>query len=215
MPYFNWASCLDPTVMLEGIRKSVSDRKLRLYFCARARQVARLLTDRRSLQAIDAAEQYADGLITPKQLSIFHAAACDAAQALTGLPVMNDRQIDEASAAWTAALCAGENITDDWTIGRKTVLIPPTVLCELLRDICLLNFSNTDAARWLRHVPRETGARKMALQIYETREFGEMPALGGILERTGCKSSEVLLHCRTPQIHAKGCWLLDSLLGFR
>lgn len=213
MPLFDWNTCSDPTMMLKRVRDHASDRKIRFYLCARARQVASLLKDHRSLQVIDVAEQYADGRVTRNQLSNAHTAACEAAQALTGLPEMNDRQIDEASAAWTAALCAGEEIRDDWTISRDTVLIQPLVLCNLLRDICFLSFSHADDRTWLQTLSQEIRVREMALQIYETQDFGQMPVLGVLLEKHGCESTEALLHCRRSEIHAKGCWLIDSLLG--
>lgn len=40
-----------------------------------------------------------------------------------------------------------------------------------------------------------------------------MPLLADALEEAGCDDLEVLIHCREPKPHYRGCWLLDALLG--
>jgi hypothetical protein len=58
-----WLACTDPAPMLEFLRKSecVSERKLRLYMVACCRRIWHLLY-LCSQQAVEVAEQYADGL---------------------------------------------------------------------------------------------------------------------------------------------------------
>jgi hypothetical protein len=41
-----------------------------------------------------------------------------------------------------------------------------------------------------------------------------MPLLAGALEEVGCSDAHVLEHCRSRSQHARGCWVLDKLLGF-
>jgi len=68
------------------------DREIRLYAVWCARQVQHLMTDKRSIDALDVAERYANGLATDKEL----AAASDAADA-----------------AWAAASAAAWAATSD------------------------------------------------------------------------------------------------------
>jgi hypothetical protein len=49
--------------------------------------------------------------------------------------------------------------------------------------------------------------------IYDDRRFGGLPVLGDALEEAGCLFPEVLNHCRQGRVHARGCWVLDALLG--
>lgn len=52
----------------------------------------------------------------------------------------------------------------------------------------------------------------MAQAIYEERSFAQMTVLADALEEAGCNRREILGHCRTSGPHARGCWVLDSML---
>lgn len=54
---------------------------------------------------------------------------------------------------------------------------------------------------------------KMARMIYDERRFTDMPLLADALEEAGCVDTTVLNHCREPGEHARGCWVVDLLLG--
>jgi hypothetical protein len=75
------------------------DKEMRLYAVWCVRQVQHLLTDRRSLDALDVAERFANGLATDKELAAARAAARAAA---TG---------SAAGAAWAAWDAAGSAAT--------------------------------------------------------------------------------------------------------
>jgi hypothetical protein len=81
------------------------DRAIRLYAVWCARQVQHLMTDSRSLRALDVAERHADGLTTNAELAAARAAAWaaagDAARAAAG------------AAAWAAAWAAAGNAAGD------------------------------------------------------------------------------------------------------
>ena len=55
--------------------------------------------------------------------------------------------------------------------------------------------------------------RGMARAIYDERAFDRLPVLADALEEAGCTNTEILGHCREPGPHARGCWVVDLLLG--
>jgi hypothetical protein len=59
---------------------------------------------------------------------------------------------------------------------------------------------------------RKGGLKAMAQSIYVGRRFEELPILADALEEAGCSDVAVLDHCRRGE-HARGCWVLDKLLG--
>jgi hypothetical protein len=40
-----------------------------------------------------------------------------------------------------------------------------------------------------------------------------MPFLADALEAAGCPSADLIDHCRWEREHARGCWVVDLLLG--
>ena len=75
-----WLASTDPQPMLEYLRGKVSDRKLRLFACACARQSRHLLDDQRSRTAVEVTEKYADGLATKEELVAARNAARNATE---------------------------------------------------------------------------------------------------------------------------------------
>lgn len=55
--------------------------------------------------------------------------------------------------------------------------------------------------------------RKLAESIYESRSFADLPILADALEEAGCTDQAMLEHCRGNGAHARGCWVVDHLLG--
>ncbi len=54
----------------------------------------------------------------------------------------------------------------------------------------------------------------LARQVHIDDEFSAMPILADALQDAGCDSDPILNHCRdTAQVHVRGCWVLDMLLG--
>src|SRR5436309_3266816 len=95
----DWLASTDPTPMLEFLRGKASDRKLRLFACGCCRRVYHLFDDQRSSNAVDVAEQFADGCATNEELD----AVCDAA---------GDANFDGMDAASVAILVAFDNAFD-------------------------------------------------------------------------------------------------------
>ncbi len=54
----------------------------------------------------------------------------------------------------------------------------------------------------------------LARGIYDDRAFDRMPILADALQDAGCNSDDILNHCRdTNTPHARGCWVVDLVLG--
>jgi hypothetical protein len=53
----------------------------------------------------------------------------------------------------------------------------------------------------------------LAAGIYADRAFDRLPILADTLEEAGCDDADVLNHCRGPGPHARGCWVVDGVLG--
>lgn len=65
------------------------------------------------------------------------------------------------------------------------------------------------------HRWRTSDAVALARQMHETRRFAGMPILADALQEAGCFEPAILDHCRDGSAaHARGCWVLDRVLGF-
>jgi hypothetical protein len=52
----------------------------------------------------------------------------------------------------------------------------------------------------------------IAQGIYDDRALDRLPILADSLEDAGCREADILVHCRHPGPHVRGCWVLDLLL---
>jgi hypothetical protein len=217
-----WLRCEEPEMMLRYLLGKTGDRKLRLFACACVRRIWTLLRDQRSQSAVHMAERYADlpGGLT--QLLTARQEARLAEQFFHGLSRRGEAS-DYETARWAAR--AAEATVEDtgWDVARNAawsaahavnVAAPRERLaqCELLRDafgnpFCPESFKSS----WLRW--HDGCAVKMARTIYEERRFEDLPMLADALEEAGCENETILWHCREPGEHARGCWVLDAILG--
>jgi hypothetical protein len=60
---------------------------------------------------------------------------------------------------------------------------------------------------------RTETAVALAAGIYAERAFDRLPILADALEEAGCDVADVRTHCRGPGPHARGCWVVDGVLG--
>lgn len=60
---------------------------------------------------------------------------------------------------------------------------------------------------------RTPAVQGLAQRIYEDRSFERVPELAIALQEAGCADAEVLGHLRAEGPHARGCWVVDLLLG--
>ena len=54
----------------------------------------------------------------------------------------------------------------------------------------------------------------LATGIYDESAYDRMPILADALQDAGCTNEDVLNHCRDAnQVHVRGCWVVDLVLG--
>src|SRR5262245_39087897 len=99
--------------------------------------------------------------------------------------------------------------------GQRYVLDAPATIAEQRVQSALVHclFGNPFrpppvCAAWL---TREV--MDFADDIYAERAFDRMPLLADALEASGCTNAELIEHCRLGREHARGCWVVDLLLG--
>jgi hypothetical protein len=151
-----------------------------------------IVKNQRNRQAIEAAEQYADGLIRKRDMKKSRKAAC--------MP-------------WLTSFDAYEEAAS--TMEAATLVLTTQqqmVLDDLLSDVAgNLDQKMTLRPSWLR---RNGGiVARIAQTIYAEQSFADLPILADALEEAGCDNADILTHCRQPGEHARGCWVLDLLLG--
>ncbi len=207
----HWLECKDPHLLTQWQDPRISKRKRRLFVCGCCRLIWDSLTDPRSRGAVETAERHADGQATHSDL----VRAERQAQAVNKPPA----GFWPPDADWVAvAASANQDFSGDIRrlfprYGRCT---PDKVLAarvsDLFRDILGNPFRNVLLLQeWLDWTDRTVV--KIAQAIYEERAFDRMPILGDALEEAGCTDPDILDHCRQPGEHARGCWLVDQILG--
>jgi hypothetical protein len=151
------------------------------------------------------------------------------AQAVLGLKVdLEVNEVVEMAAASVGAVARGEAYERIWRTPAKDNeerwaeddAIRNAAEAEerraqaiLLREVIGNPFlpTPTIAPAWLHW--QDGTIPKIAQCIYDERAFDRLPILADALEEAGCYDAEMLIHCRGPGPHVRGCWVIDLLLG--
>jgi hypothetical protein len=246
-----WLACTDPQPMLEFLRRTASDRKMRLFAVACCRRVWSSLEHEEFRDAVRKAESFADGLADRAEMLQAHAKARaifvtlhreegspsrdngpGATLTASGVPAppksFMQRVADTLDDPWwedefdkgdplapalVTARHAARAAAD--LQGQKYVLDNPATIAEHREQTALVQclFGNPFRPRptcdaWL------TGeVRALADGVYAERAFDRMPLLADALEASGCTNADLIEHCRSGREHARGCWVVDLLLG--
>ena len=211
-----WLTCTDPETLLKIVRGKMSERKLRLFACACARQVWHLLDEDPARRAVLLAEPIAEGLVPAREAPVLRpiqapagvredsaraAARCVAAQACARKPDAELAALDAAAAVQFAAPHGERKAA--WEAARRRQ-------CDLIRDLLPDPTRAVVVDRsWLSWGGGLVA--KLAHDIREGQRLAEVPVLGDALEEAGCSDEVILAHCRGP-LHVRGCWLLDLLV---
>jgi hypothetical protein len=190
-------------------------RNLRLWGCACCRRLGDLLPDRRSLAALEVAERLADGLAKRDEVRKARDAAKLVPQPQRGRGTPAEFAARSAvltlhpgiiDCSQTAAVGAAIALSES---GAKSREDEEQAQFELLRDV----FNPFRKVKFDKEWRTDTTVA-LAKQMYESRDFGAMPILADALQDAGCEEVAVLSHCRdAKQVHVRGCWAVDLVLG--
>jgi hypothetical protein len=224
MTEHEWLSADEPKPMLEFIHLRVSERKLRLFACACCRAMRYMSPP--DLKGVEVAERFADGEATEADLEAAEKDATDfyaahgndesvrAVQGALAIPRHWSREPrwdvndDPHWASYSASWAAQQSVygAEDWDAARRA---GRKVQADLLRDV----IGNPFRQVAVEHAWRTAEALRLAESMYETHAFGRMHDLADRLEAAGCRDRTILGHCREPGPHARGCWVIDAILG--
>jgi hypothetical protein len=208
-----WLACADRRELLRGLPEKPTPRKLRLFACACCRRIWDRLTDERSRNAVEVAEQYADGPVDHKALkSAWNAASLAERLAGWGSPL---RAATEASHPASSVVASAANAAA-WAVDGQRVWSDPRTReglaqADLVRDLLGNPFRRVPfLAAW-----RTPDVAELAAAICAGHDFSadSFAALADALEEAGCNEPAILDHLRGPGPHARGCWVLDQVLG--
>jgi hypothetical protein len=225
-----WLASRHPEEMVKALNYPRETRKSRLFAVACCRRLLRLdrLPPEPILRAVEAAEGFADGLrtrrelhearLTPRDVALFEShpsyyAVHKAVDALCHVGYA-DRSDVSFFAALTMAHTDTELVTTS-KIGYPGVPVSRAecaAQCDFLRDI----FGPSPFRRvtvdpsWL--LWNGGTIARLAEAIYEDRAYDRLPILADALEEAGCTDADILGHCRGGGNHVRGCWPVDLLL---
>jgi len=222
-----WLAATDPTPMLDFLRGKASDRKWRLFGCACCRRVWHLY-DSSGRNAVEVAERVADGLASSSDRRVAaalvrHRYGGDhfgyGPQAVINISA----QFGGSSGSSYAALNQTEHVVGPKPPADQPLTIHLQYEERVNRQLALERATQSAIAgdmfgnpfrpvafdpRW-----RSADAVGLARGIYEDRAFDRLPLLADALMDAGCADEQVLGHCRGDGPHARGCWVVDLVLG--
>jgi hypothetical protein len=226
IPEATWLEAQAPGPLLTYLGEDASPRKLRLFGCACCRPLLSLYREQWALEGLALSEQLVDRLTTEGALAEGHerifwgpdhaphtghlAQARDLAMvAVSSLTEARDlfdapRVAEEAA----HALAARHAVQDGDAV--------EFVARERARQADLVRCLFRNPSRPLPPDPpwlASPDVRALALGIYEDHAFDCLPVLADALEEAGCDNADVLAHCREAKVHARGCWVVDAVLG--
>ena len=219
-----WLACKDPRRMLEFLGDGGYRRKLRLLACGYCRRVWELLTDERSRACVQVCELYADGLADDEQMDKAMRAAGAALTRMFAVETAIGPPILAAVAAHGAAV---GNLY--WLFEARVQADVPAVrskwrereeafpfIAHLLRDL----FGNPFHPVSLAPAWQTAAVLALARAAYEDRilpagtlDTDRLAVLADALEEAGCDNTDILDHLRGIDLHVRGCWCLDLVLG--
>ncbi len=187
------------------------ERKIRLFCCGLCRLQWEAITNDEARRAVVVIENHADGSADRREWSRVRRYAVASELAATRAA----RRLGYPQELWEAAILAGlilsaveaRRVLRDRTVHAGTANAADEA--ALLRDVFGNPFAPTAVKpRWLTRT-----VIGLARSIYAERSFDLMGVLGDAFQDAGCDSPQVLDHCYNHGVHARGCWLLDAILG--
>lgn len=221
-----WLTCTHPARMLDFLRGRASDRKGRLFVCGCCRRIWHLLS-RELRSAVTLGEGFADGAASDEQRHRSYSRFVELlgrGKSTDDLPVRAAMRcvaprID--ALAWEEMLVDGAYYAVEAAVefaGSADKLRQQADeqrwQCRLLRCIFgnpLQSADPQEVERW--RTWNNGAAVQLAQAIYDEGRFELLPILADALEDSGCANAAILDHCRGPEVHVRGCSVVDLLLA--
>ena len=189
-----------------GLRTRAGRRKFRLFACACAWRLPTIRSVEPYRRGVEAAEGVVEGTVTNDE-------RMEVSREILTLPPHWDRTITYQilrSPTWKAVTRWRRASHPDRDRDRGNSSIEEKrALADLVR--CL--FGNPFRPVAFDPAWRTSTAVTLASAAYDSRDFATLPILADALEDAGCTDAAVLAHCRDTGPHARGCWVVDGLLG--
>lgn len=217
----DWLACSKVNIaLLNWLRGWGSDRQFYLVAAGCVRQVEAHLSNERFRDLLPLIERFADGQASRSELGRAHRQAQNEVQERIQALQREGLSLDRASKRWAADVAAAHAampgggwqaacsaLWEAVRVGKRADLWPRQ--CDLLRDI----FGNPFQPVVIETSWRTSNVLGVARHCYEERRFDNLPILADALADAACTHADILAHCRQPGEHARGCWVLDLLLG--
>jgi hypothetical protein len=219
---------------------ALSERRTRLFAAALARSVAQLAPGDAMMNAVDAAEQFADTGKSKAALQRARKALADARVALEGPDGrVRDRAVlgpymalEVANTACTEKKAgpggAWYDTVQTWLEGVGLSRYDARYrVYSVFLEVAGPARPDPGQPSWRLDNPVTRAgtmynfrswctdtAVALARQMYESRDFSAMPILADALQDAGCEDEHTLNHCRgASAVHVRGCWVVDLVLG--
>ncbi len=230
-----WRTTRDPVAVLEHLHAAgcTSGRKLNLFAVVCCRRMKYLFYDPRHEAAVGVLEGFADGHAGMDELAAAHDGLLDVGSYDPDFSLKADSS--EVDLRWVANLAVSQATrvegAGDIPLRRATAAAHFAVRVGEMTDRYFDAMGSEYIEReWLRRALacvfgdpfrpvgfdpswRSETAVALAKGIYDDRAFDRLPILADALEEAGCDAADVLNHCRGPGPHARGCWVVDGVLG--
>lgn len=209
-----FSDATDQRLVLERGWAQLNLRKRRLFATACASLAGVDFQVPELQKAIVVADAYADGLESD-------AALREQVSAVYGLPLTEPHFQDWIDAspinrAWyfSVVTCVGK--LDDPVVitsrmsWQEGALVTNPYHLSVLHDLCTPPKSTHRIQPGALTQPTLDCARG----IYSERMFTLLPTLADLVEADGCQDAVLLAHLRHDTFHVRGCWALDTVLGY-
>lgn len=216
-----WEACNDPLLLLAWLRERGNDRKFCLFASVCLRRILPIFRehDLDVASAIQSLEYRADGLplpYSPPYRGMWTLVDPEREQVRRVLEVV------EQESPWNLAVELVKAIRELFVIRapghvlRRGTLVEIGTASRLQADLIRDQFGyfHHPDPLWLSRIGRLDEIVTLARVIWTENSWHEVPILGDALEDAGCTDEQVLEHCRTTE-HARGCWVVDAILGKR
>jgi hypothetical protein len=224
-----WLSCRDVDSLCKmlrhrdyGVTTRFSDRKWRLFGVACVRRVSHAFKDERTRGLVEVVERLAGGLLTEEEVKHHWGHARNPPNKDTEFPEDCPPDEEVARCAFQALVAIPFGSADAsrasgsarWARGAAhQPELEEQAQVALLRDIFGNPYHPVPIPDPALLASSDGVVVKLAQAIYDEGAFDRLPILGDAMEEAGSTNAEMLAHCREPGPHARGCWVVDLLLG--